>query len=227
MRDRNLPYLDYMGFVEGDDIGKGTVDVVVTEGFAGNIALKTAEGTARQLAGYLRSAMSRTIWARIGYLFARGAFRTLAEKMDPRRANGGVFLGLNGVVIKSHGGTDAEGFAAAIDIGYDMVRYELLAKISADAQPRAARRGRTDRGGSGVVIIRSVILGAGCYLPQRILTNAELAQDGRHLRRMDCAAHGHPPAPHRGGRRVDIRSRIAMRRARRWPTRKSTPKTST
>ena len=130
LRDRDLPYLDYIGFVEGDDIGKGTVDVVVTEGFAGNIALKTAEGTARQIAGYLRDAMSQTIWARIGYLFARGAFRTLAEKMDPRRSNGGVFLGLNGVVIKSHGGTDAEGFAAAIDIGYDMVRYELLAKIS-------------------------------------------------------------------------------------------------
>jgi glycerol-3-phosphate acyltransferase PlsX len=130
LRDRNLPYLDYIGFVEGDDIGKGTADVVVTEGFAGNIALKAAEGTARQLAGYLKAAMSRTIWTKIGYLFARGAFRTLAEKMDPRRSNGGVFLGLNGVVIKSHGGTDAEGFAAAIDIGYDMVRYELLAKIS-------------------------------------------------------------------------------------------------
>jgi glycerol-3-phosphate acyltransferase PlsX len=130
LRERDLPFLDYVGFVEGDDIGKGTVDVVVTEGFAGNIALKTAEGTARQIGGYLRSAMSRTIWAKIGYLFARSAFRTLAEKMDPRRANGGVFLGLNGIVIKSHGGTDAEGFAAAVDIGYDMVRYELLAKIT-------------------------------------------------------------------------------------------------
>ncbi len=130
LRQRNLPFLDYAGFVEGDDIGKGSVDVVVTEGFAGNIALKTAEGTARQIGGYLKSAMSRTIWAKLGYLLARGAFRTLAEKMDPRRANGGVFLGLNGIVIKSHGGTDAEGFAAAVDIGYDMVRYELLAKIA-------------------------------------------------------------------------------------------------
>ena len=140
MRERDLPYLEYVGFVEGDDIGKGTVDVVVTEGFAGNIALKTAEGTARQIASYLRSAMSRTIWTKIGYLFARGAFRTLAEKMDPSRSNGGVFLGLNGVVIKSHGGTDAEGFAAAIDIGYDMVRYELLAKISQmlNRDPRVA-----------------------------------------------------------------------------------------
>jgi glycerol-3-phosphate acyltransferase PlsX len=130
LRESPRPHMDYIGFVEGDDIGKGTADVVVTEGFAGNIALKTAEGTARQLAGWLRSAMSRTLRAKIGYLFAREAFRTLRDKMDPRKANGGVFLGLNGVVIKSHGGTDPEGFAAAVDMGYDMVRYELLTKIS-------------------------------------------------------------------------------------------------
>jgi phosphate acyltransferase len=129
MRESQFPHFDYQGFVEGDDIGKGVVDVVVTEGFAGNIALKTAEGTARQFAQYLRAAMNRTWTARLGYLLARPAFRTLRDKMDPRKANGGVFLGLNGIVIKSHGGTDAEGFAAAIDIGYDMVRYELLAKI--------------------------------------------------------------------------------------------------
>jgi len=116
--------------VEGDDIGKGTVDVVVTEGFAGNIALKTAEGTAKQLGEYLRAAMSRSLFAKIGYLFARNAFEAVKDKMDPRKVNGGVFLGLNGVVIKSHGGTDPEGFAAAVDLGYDMVRYELLAKIS-------------------------------------------------------------------------------------------------
>ncbi|MEJ2624575.1 MAG: phosphate acyltransferase PlsX [Pseudolabrys sp.] len=129
LREGHYAHFEYHGFVEGDDIGKGTVDVVVTEGFAGNIALKTAEGTARQIAEYLRAAMNRTWMARLGYLCARGAFRTLREKMDPRRSNGGVFLGLNGIVIKSHGGTDSEGFAAAIDIGYDMVRYELLAKI--------------------------------------------------------------------------------------------------
>ena len=130
LREANLPYLDYVGFVEGDDIGKGTVDVVVSEGFAGNIAIKTAEGTARQLAEYLRAAMSRTLRAKIGYLLARAAFQMLRDKMDPRKANGGVFLGLNGIVIKSHGGTDVEGFAAAVDLGYDMVRYELLNKIS-------------------------------------------------------------------------------------------------
>jgi glycerol-3-phosphate acyltransferase PlsX len=129
LREGNFPHFDYHGFVEGDDIGKGTVDVVVTEGFAGNIALKTAEGTARQLGEYLRAAMNRTWAARFGYLLARQAFRTLRDKMDPRKANGGVFLGLNGIVIKSHGGADAEGFASAIDMGYDMVRYELLAKI--------------------------------------------------------------------------------------------------
>jgi glycerol-3-phosphate acyltransferase PlsX len=146
LRDGHFPYFDYIGFVEGDDIGKGTADVVVTEGFAGNIALKTAEGTAKQFASYLRSAMSRTLTARLGYLLARSAFRTLREKMDPRKSNGGVFLGLNGIVIKSHGGADSEGFAAAIDIGYDMVRYELMGKIgesmardrSVSAEARAA-----------------------------------------------------------------------------------------
>ncbi len=131
LREEKLPGLDYAGFVEGDDIGKGTVDVVVTEGFAGNIALKTAEGTARQIGEYLRGAMSRSLRAKIGYLFARTAFAQLREKMDPRRANGGVFLGLNGIVIKSHGGADAEGFAAAVELGYGVVRDELLAKITA------------------------------------------------------------------------------------------------
>jgi glycerol-3-phosphate acyltransferase PlsX len=129
LRERDDPYLDYRGFVEGDDLGKGTVDVVVTEGFAGNIALKTAEGTARQLAEYLRSAMSRTLMARIGYLFARGAFGALREKMDPRKVNGGVFLGLGGVVIKSHGGADALGFASAVDMAYDMASHDLMRTI--------------------------------------------------------------------------------------------------
>jgi len=144
LREGNFPYFDYIGFVEGDDIGKGAADVVVTEGFAGNIALKTAEGTARQFAQYLKDAMARTLAARLGYLLARHAFGTLREKMDPRKANGGVFLGLNGIVIKSHGGTDAEGFAAAVDMGYDMFRYGLLGKIgesmARDMQPSPTAR---------------------------------------------------------------------------------------
>ncbi|HXW27211.1 MAG TPA: phosphate acyltransferase PlsX [Xanthobacteraceae bacterium] len=129
LREAKLPELDYIGFIEGTSIGEGAADVVVTEGFAGNIAIKAAEGTARQFAGYLRSAMRRTLRAQLGYLLARDAFNALRDKMDPRRANGGVFLGLNGIVIKSHGGTDAEGFAAAVDLGYEMVRHGLLAKI--------------------------------------------------------------------------------------------------
>ena len=132
LREANLKSLDYRGFVEGDDLGKGTVDVVVTEGFSGNIALKTAEGTAKQIGEYLRAAMSRTLMARIGYIFAKSAFDRLREKMDVRKANGGVFLGLNGIVVKSHGGTDEEGFAAAIELGYDMVRNRLIERIKAD-----------------------------------------------------------------------------------------------
>lgn len=130
LRKLNPPNLEFIGFVEGDGIGKGAADVIVTEGFSGNIALKAAEGTARQIAEYLRSAMGRTWRSRIGYLFARNAFQALRDKLDPRKVNGGVFLGLNGVVIKSHGGTDAEGFASAVDVGYDMVRYDLLTKIN-------------------------------------------------------------------------------------------------
>jgi glycerol-3-phosphate acyltransferase PlsX len=108
------------------------VDVVVTEGCSGNIALKTAEGTARLFAQYLREAMSRTLMARIGYFFARGAFKRLREKLDVGRSNGGVFLGLNGIVVKSHGGADSNGFAAAVELGYDMVRNRLLDRIEAD-----------------------------------------------------------------------------------------------
>jgi phosphate acyltransferase len=131
LREADLPNLAYYGFVEGDDIGKGTTNVVVTEGFSGNIALKTAEGTAKQIGEYLKAAMTRSIMAKIGYLFARSAFSALRQKMDPRRVNGGVFLGLDGVVIKSHGGTDALGFASAIDVAFDMVNHDLLSKIRA------------------------------------------------------------------------------------------------
>jgi glycerol-3-phosphate acyltransferase PlsX len=129
LRESAIPGLAYHGFVEGDDIGRGTVDVVVTEGFTGNIALKTAEGTAKQIGEYLRSAMSRTLMARIGYLFARSAFDALRDKMDPRKVNGGVFLGLEGVVVKSHGGTDALGFASAIDMAHDMAQHHLMQTI--------------------------------------------------------------------------------------------------
>lgn len=132
LKEAELPFLDYAGFVEGDDIGKGAVDVIVTEGFAGNIALKTAEGTARQIAAYLRETVEENLMSRLGFLLARRAFGKLRKKLDTRRMNGGVFLGLNGLVIKSHGGTDAEGFAAAIEIGCSMARNGIVEKINED-----------------------------------------------------------------------------------------------
>jgi phosphate acyltransferase len=128
LREANLPNMRYQGFVEGDDLGKGAVDVFVTEGFTGNIALKTAEGTARQLGQYLRDAMNDSLMSRIGFVFARQALTALRAKMAPR-ASGGVFLGLDGVVIKAHGGADAESYAGAVELAYDMVRQELLGKI--------------------------------------------------------------------------------------------------
>lgn len=129
LKDWNPPFLNYYGFVEGNDLGKGTVDVVVTDGFTGNIALKTAEGTAKQIYSYLKSAMTSTILAKIGAFFAQNAFRAMKVKLDPRKVNGGVFLGLNGIVIKSHGGTDAVGYATAVELAVEMVENGLLAKI--------------------------------------------------------------------------------------------------
>jgi glycerol-3-phosphate acyltransferase PlsX len=119
----------YHGFVEGNDIGKGTVDVIVTEGFVGNIALKTAEGTARQVAGYLRTALKANWISMLGAFFAQSALKSLRAKMDPRTVNGGVFMGLNGIVIKSHGGTDEVGYKSALNLAYDMAHNGLIEKI--------------------------------------------------------------------------------------------------
>jgi glycerol-3-phosphate acyltransferase PlsX len=130
LRAMNLPEFEYIGFVEGDGIGGGAADVIVSEGFSGNIALKAAEGTARQMADFLRQAMAASLMSRIGYLFARKAFKALRDKLDPNKSNGGVLLGLKGVVVKSHGGISAEGFAYAVDVGYEMVRCDLLTKIN-------------------------------------------------------------------------------------------------
>lgn len=116
--------MNFIGFVEGSDIGMGDVDVVVTDGFTGNIALKTAEGTARQFAAMLSAAMRRTWLSKLGGLLAASAFRALKHKMDPNQSNGGVLLGLNGIVIKSHGGTDKNGFASAIEVALDMAESD-------------------------------------------------------------------------------------------------------
>jgi glycerol-3-phosphate acyltransferase PlsX len=131
LRTATLP-IEFRGFVEGDDIAEGTTDVIVTDGFTGNVALKTAEGTAKLVVHFLRSALRRSLFGRIGGFFAAGALGVLRRKLDPRASNGGIFLGLGGVVVKSHGGTDALGFASALDMAIDMARADVIAKIIAD-----------------------------------------------------------------------------------------------
>jgi glycerol-3-phosphate acyltransferase PlsX len=134
LREASMMSMGYHGFVEGDDIGKGTVDVVVTEGFTGNIALKTAEGTARQVGTYIRNALKADIISMLGAAIAGQALEALKRKLDPRNINGGVFLGLNGIVIKSHGGTDEVGFKSALGLAYEMARSRLIDKISEGMQ---------------------------------------------------------------------------------------------
>jgi phosphate acyltransferase len=119
LRAENSP-VKFHGFIEGNDIAAGTVDVIVTDGFTGNVALKTAEGTARLFSEFLRAAFKHSLLARIGYLLAADALKKMRERMDPRRYNGAMLLGLNGIAVKSHGGADALGFANAIGVAVDM-----------------------------------------------------------------------------------------------------------
>lgn len=131
LREANLPG-DFAGFIEGDDIAKGTVDVIVTDGFTGNVALKAAEGTAKLVSEYMRRTFRSSLVASLGYLLARPSLRKLRERLDPRRYNGAVFLGLNGVAVKSHGGSDSLAFANAIGVAIDMARHGIIEKTRAD-----------------------------------------------------------------------------------------------
>jgi glycerol-3-phosphate acyltransferase PlsX len=124
--------LNYHGFVEGDDIARGTVDVVVTDGFTGNIALKTAEGVARFISALLKEALTSSLQAKAGALIAMPALRAMARKIDPSAINGGPLLGLNGIVVKSHGGADAKGFGNAIRIAVDLARSDYMKTVSAN-----------------------------------------------------------------------------------------------
>ena len=117
----STPPIHFYGFVEGDDIGAGTVDVIVTDGFTGNVALKTIEGTAKMYTYYLKQALLDSWAARFGALLARPALTKLRAHLDPRRYNGAMLLGLNGICVKSHGGTDAFGFANAIRTAVQLV----------------------------------------------------------------------------------------------------------
>jgi glycerol-3-phosphate acyltransferase PlsX len=128
---RDLAF-EFHGFVEGDDIARGTVDVIVTDGFTGNVALKTAEGTAKMVSRFLGATFRNSLTTRFAYLLARISLNAMRDRVDPRYYNGGVFLGLNGIVVKSHGGSDAVAFAAALLLAVDMVRDRLIDRIAAD-----------------------------------------------------------------------------------------------
>ncbi|MCP5433468.1 MAG: phosphate acyltransferase PlsX [Alphaproteobacteria bacterium] len=141
--------MDYRGYVEGDAISAGEADVIVTDGFSGNVALKTAEGTARLVSSYLSSAMQRSLFSRLGAVLAMGAFRTLKARLDPRRVNGGTFLGLNGVVVKSHGGTDETGFAYALDLAIDMAQSRFAAEIAERVAGIKSAVDAVEQGGAG------------------------------------------------------------------------------
>jgi len=123
-RAATLPF-NFYGFVEGDDLGAGTVDVFVVDGFTGNISLKTLEGTVRLYTEYLRQTFKSSLLSRLAFLLARRAFNKMRSRIDPRLYNGATFLGLNGIVVKSHGGTDGFGFANAIGVAVDMVTNEI------------------------------------------------------------------------------------------------------
>ncbi len=131
LQEAHLP-IKFHGFVEGDDIGAGTVDVIVTDGFTGNVALKTAEGTAKLFSQSLKQALTSSPLAILGALIAKPALNRLKSHLDPRRYNGAMFLGLNGVCIKSHGGTDAFGFAHALQVAHDLVTKSINESIKED-----------------------------------------------------------------------------------------------
>jgi len=131
LKDADLPG-QFIGFVEGDDIAKGTADVIATDGFTGNVALKTAEGTAKLYSNFLRQSFRSSLMARLGYVLAKTALGALQARVDPRRYNGAIFMGLNGICVKSHGGTDAFGFASAIGVAVDMVANGAIEKMKHD-----------------------------------------------------------------------------------------------
>ena len=116
------------GFIEGDKIAQGLSDVIISDGFSGNVSLKTAEGTALLVTSYLKKALSSSLSSKIGYLFAKKAINNFRLQMDPRKYNGAVFLGLNGIAVKSHGGTDAW-VTNAIGVAVDMVRYNFISNL--------------------------------------------------------------------------------------------------
>ena len=134
----NTGEFDYVGFVEGGDLPSDRVDVIVTDGFTGNVALKTAEGTANLISEFLRASLRQSPLSMLGALLARGSLQRLRRRIDPRRVNGGVFLGLNKTVIKSHGSADATGIAAALTLGHRLAQSGFSERLAARVASAAA-----------------------------------------------------------------------------------------
>jgi phosphate acyltransferase len=132
LRESKHLHLSFDGFVEGDKLSRGDTDVIVTDGFSGNIALKSLEGTARFVTDLLRRAFTSSIRSKIGFLISRPATELLRHHLDPNNHNGAVFLGLNGLVVKSHGSASDKGVANAIRVAARMVREDLTRKIAED-----------------------------------------------------------------------------------------------
>ena len=132
LRDADYLPMRFDGFTEGDQLARGDIDVVVTDGFSGNIALKTAEGTARFVTDLLRRAFTSSLRSKMGFLLSKPALHMLKVHLDPNNHNGAVFLGLNGIVVKSHGSADAKGVANAIRVAARMVREDITRKITED-----------------------------------------------------------------------------------------------
>ena len=122
-------HINFYGFIEGNDINKGIVDVVVTDGFSGNIALKTAEGVAELIVSFLQGSYKSSLISKIGYLLSKPALNRFKARIDPRKYNGAVLLGLNGIVVKSHGGTDAFGFSNAISSAISLIENNYNEEI--------------------------------------------------------------------------------------------------
>ena len=141
LREAN-PDMAFQGFVEGNDISKGTVDVVVTDGFTGNVALKSAEGAARLLGGWMRETLTGTLNAKLGALLMAPGLRKLKDRIDPSSNNGGVFLGVNGVVVKSHGGADARGVASAVNMAASLAARPFRDEVAATVKSVVNRRQR-------------------------------------------------------------------------------------
>jgi phosphate acyltransferase len=141
--------MNFHGFVEGDDIAKGTVDVVVTDGFTGNIALKTGEGTARLVGQFLKEALTGGILAKVGAAIAYPALKQLRTRMDPGTFNGALFLGLNGLVVKSHGSANGRGYAAAIGVAEKLARSHYREEIARNIARLAQAPAAADAGDLG------------------------------------------------------------------------------